>query len=86
MATQHRFIPPTLCCGRYGLDLSRNLLAGTDRVVYQRAIAIVFLHPKLVLTTPSRQRNNGELSASVKLNHSVGGQRNSSPVTPFLGF
>jgi hypothetical protein len=35
---------------------------------------------------PSRQRNNGELGTSAKLNHSVGVQRNSSPVTPFLGF
>ena len=34
----------------------------------------------------SRQRNNGEESASVKLNHSVGVQRNSSPLIPFLAF
>src|SRR4029077_18297799 len=32
---------------------------------------------------PSRQRNKGEQSASLKLNHSVGGQRNSSRSLPF---
>src|SRR4029077_19095163 len=32
---------------------------------------------------PSRQRNQGEQSASLKLNHSVGGQRNSSRSLPF---
>jgi hypothetical protein len=38
-----------------------------------------------MMTTPPRQRNNGEQSGSLKLNYSVGGQRDSSPVTPFLG-